>query len=96
MNKSNKYPQSQQKMTKNDVAMLIKTVGPGASLIIDFHKTDFERGSMRTAERERCFWTTDGNRVTFILSTDNGILASQSQEPDPDRPDVAFPGYDGN
>jgi hypothetical protein len=51
---------------------------------------------MQTGPRERVFWTTDGKKVTVVLTEDGGTIASQSKDPDPERPDVAFPGYDGS
>ena len=32
------------------------------------------------------FWTTDGRKVGFIISSDGGTIVSQSKKPDPDRP----------
>lgn len=90
------YPKPQERMTKENRDMLIRVVGTFASLIVDFDKIDYERGSMQTKERERVFWTTDGNRVTFTMSTDGGVIASQSKNLDPDLPEIAFPGYDGS
>lgn len=92
----NKYPKPQERMTKAHRAMLIKQLGFSASFVIDFSKLDFERGSMQTGPRERVFWTTDGKKVTVVLTEDGGTIASQSKEPDPELPDVAFPGYDGS
>ena len=93
---NNEYPKEQEKMTKQDRAMLIRAMGFGASVIIDFNKLDFERGSMHTGPRERVFWTTDGNKVTFSMTTDGGVIGTQSKKPDPDLPEIAFPGYQGD
>ena len=90
------YPKPQEKMTKAHRAIVIKQLGFGASLIIDFNKLDFERGSMQTGPMERVFWTTDGNKVTVVMTSDGGVIATQSKEPDPDLPEIAFPGYDGS
>ena len=90
------YPKPQEKMTKANRAAIIKGLGFGASFIIDFNKIDWERGSMQTGPKERVFWTTDGNRVTIVLSSDGGVLGTQTKDPDPELPEIAFPDYDGS
>jgi len=84
------YPKEQEELNQSHIDKIIRNMGISAGFIIDFGKADFTRGSVQTGARERCFWTTDGNKVTIAITSDGGIIGTQSKEPDANRPEPVF------
>jgi len=72
-------------MNRSDTEIIVSQIGFGA-MILDLHLTDYSRGSMRSGERTRCFWLTDGRRVDISMGMDGGVIASVTHEPDPNIP----------
>lgn len=78
-----------EQVTVTQVVALVKTLGLGA-MICDFAKVDYTRGRGILEGDDRCLWTTDGKRITISLTSDGGMITSQTREPDPDMPPAVY------
>lgn len=75
-----------ERLTRQQVAE-IQTVLGTVAILFDLHLTDFSRGAMRVGPRSKCFWLTDGRRITLQhMPADDSIVASITPQPDLGRP----------
>jgi len=59
-------------------------------MLIDFGNIDYSLGRGVGKGNDRCLWTKKGQRIDIAVASDGGIIASQTREPDPDRPQDAL------
>lgn len=79
---------SRESIYPHDIVLISKTLGIG-SIILGLDNVDFERGAMQVSDREKCFWTLDGKKITITMDRE-GIFANISNEADKDIPTKSF------
>lgn len=73
-------------ITREVVAMIARNLGLGA-VILDLRLTDYSRGCIQKDQLTKSFWLTDGRRVDISAVPSGGIIASITNEADPEKPE---------
>lgn len=72
-------------VTIDQMLSLRRMLSPLASMLIDLDKVDLSLGRGVGEGTRRCLWTKEGHRID--ISVEYGtFIASQTKEPDPNRP----------
>jgi hypothetical protein len=83
-------------VTPLQVKGLKVALGFGA-IVLNFDDIDYTRGrGILTGKHDRCLWTREGFRISIIVASDGGIIASQSKEVDPELPPPSYPDVNPN
>lgn len=72
-------------VTQSQVHSLVRCLRSGIQ-IIDLGEVDFKAGRGVLEGNNRCLWTKKGHRITVAISSDGGMITTQSREIDPDKP----------
>jgi len=72
-------------ITMPEINKLISILGLGA-WVVELRNVDLKRGRSNISKDEVWMWTKKGHKITLMVCSDGGFIASQSKEPDPDRP----------
>jgi len=72
---------------QQELVTLIRIALGANAAEFDLHLVDLTRGAMRVGRNKKCFWLTDGRRVTVqhILANDS-LAISITLQPDLTRP----------
>jgi len=74
-------------VTKKQVDALMAMVPPISRMFCGLTEVDTSkgRGVLNGPGIRHCLWTRSGHRITVIISSDGGVIASKSNEPDDTR-----------
>ena len=73
-------------VTRETVNMIASVIGSTAAMIVRLGDVDLSKGAGIISNNEKCLWTMSGHRISVLLSSDGGVIASCGKEPDPDIP----------
>jgi hypothetical protein len=73
-------------ITQNTVSMIVRTLGPLTAIICGLNEVDLTKGAGVINKQSKCLWTKSRHRITIVISSDGGIIAHKSRDPDPDCP----------
>jgi hypothetical protein len=76
-------------LTQATLDMLFRTLRPIEAMVVRLGDTDLSKGAGVLADKRKCVWTKDGHRITFDMLGGHGIMASLSNEPDPEAVEVS-------